>query len=157
MACLRAFPSSTLYLLQLKLLDIQPIIRRLLTRLLAMIPSMIVAIAAGRPGINTLLVASQVVLSIVLPFITFPLLYCTASKAIMNVHRSTPSGAVTPTSLQPPSFAQPPGHLERGTGGDETVDFSNGKFSNCVGAVIWLAVVAANVYVIVELGLGQGA
>ncbi|EDR15358.1 putative transporter of the NRAMP family [Laccaria bicolor S238N-H82] len=128
---------------------VSPIIRRLLTRLLAMIPSMIVAIAIGRSGIDTLLVASQVVLSIVLPFITFPLLYCTASKAIMNVHRSTPSGAVTPTSSQPP-------HLERGTGGDETVDFSNGKFSNCVGATIWLAVVAANVYVIVELGLGHG-
>jgi metal iron transporter len=156
MACLGAFPSSTFHLLKLKLFDIQPIIRRLLTRLLAMIPSMIVAIAVGRSGVDTLLVASQVVLSIVLPFITFPLLYCTASKAIMNVHRSTPAGAITPTSLQL-SPSQPPGHLERGTGGDETVDFSNGKFSKCVGAAIWLAVVAANVYVIVELGLGRGA
>ena len=155
MACLGVFPSSTFHVLKLKLLDIQPIIRRLLTRLLAMIPSMVVAIAVGRSGIDTLLVASQVVLSIVLPFITFPLLYCTASKAIMNVHRSTPSGAVTPTSLQPSSL-QPAGHLERGTGGDETVDFSNGKFSNCVGIAIWLAVVGANVYVIVELGLGHG-
>ena len=155
MACLGAFPYSTFHLLKLKLLDIQPIIRRLLTRLLAMIPSMVVAIAVGRSGIDTLLVASQVVLSIVLPFITFPLLYCTASKAIMNVHRSTPSGAVTPTSLQP-SSSQPPGQLERGIGGDETVDFSNGKFSNCVGVAIWLAVVGANVYVIVELGLGNG-
>lgn len=154
MACLGAFPYSTFHLLKLKLLDIQPIIRRLLTRLLAMIPSMVVAIAVGRSGIDTLLVASQVVLSIVLPFITFPLLYCTASKAIMNVHRSTPSGAVTPT-LQP-SSSHPPGHLERGTGGDETVDFSNGKFSNCIGVAIWLAVVGANVYVIVELGLGHG-
>ncbi|KIK00753.1 hypothetical protein K443DRAFT_678945 [Laccaria amethystina LaAM-08-1] len=134
---------------------VSPIIRRLLTRLLAMIPSMIVAIAVGRSGVDTLLVASQVVLSIVLPFITFPLLYCTASKAIMNVHRSTPAGAITPTSLQL-SPSQPPGHLERGTGGDETVDFSNGKFSKCIGAAIWLAVVAANVYVIVELGLGRG-
>ena len=155
MACLGAFPYSTFHLLKLKLLDIQPIIRRLLTRLLAMIPSMVVAIAVGRSGIDTLLVASQVVLSIVLPFITFPLLYCTASKAIMNVHRSTPSGAVIPTSLQP-SSSQLLGQLERGTSGDETVDFSNGKFSNCVGVAIWLAVVGANVYVIVELGLGHG-
>ncbi|EEB93577.1 hypothetical protein MPER_07741, partial [Moniliophthora perniciosa FA553] len=41
---------------------VSPVIRRLLTRLLAVIPSMVVAIAIGRKGIDTLLVLSQVVL-----------------------------------------------------------------------------------------------
>lgn len=63
----------------------QPIVRRLLTRLIGLVPSMVVAIAVGRPGIDALLVASQVVLSIVLPFIIFPLLYLTSSKKFMQV------------------------------------------------------------------------
>lgn len=49
---------------------------------------MVIAIVVGRPGINTLLVISQVVLSIVLPFAMFPLIYLTSSKAVMRVRRS---------------------------------------------------------------------
>lgn len=67
----------------------QPFLRRLLTRFLGLIPSMIVAIVVGRQGINTLLVISQVVLSIVLPFTMFPLIWLTSSKAVMRV-RKTP-------------------------------------------------------------------
>lgn len=57
--------------------------------MLGLIPSMAIAIAVGRPGINTLLVISQVVLSIVLPFTMFPLIYLTSSKTVMRV-RKTP-------------------------------------------------------------------
>ena len=46
---------------------------------------MVVAIAVGRPGLSTLLVASQVVLSVVLPFISLPLILLTSSKSIMRV------------------------------------------------------------------------
>ncbi|KAJ3717132.1 natural resistance-associated macrophage protein-domain-containing protein [Lentinula raphanica] len=63
---------------------VSPIIRRLFTRIIAIIPSMAVAIAFGRPGINALLVISQVILSIVLPFITLPLVYLTSSKKFMT-------------------------------------------------------------------------
>ncbi|KAJ7508656.1 NRAMP family [Mycena galericulata] len=52
---------------------VSPAVRRLLTRLIGVIPSMAVVIALGRPGINALLVASQVIIYIILPFITFPL------------------------------------------------------------------------------------
>lgn len=48
---------------------------------------MVVAIAVGRPGINALLVASQVALSVVLPFVTLPLILLTSSKAIMRVKK----------------------------------------------------------------------
>jgi metal iron transporter len=37
-----------------------------------MVPSVAVAAAVGESGINTLLVASQVTLSLVLPFVLFP-------------------------------------------------------------------------------------
>ena len=39
---------------------------------------------------------------------------------------------------------------------EEMVDYSNNKFTIAVGAAIWLVVVAANVYVIVELARGDG-
>ncbi len=45
---------------------LSPVFRRLITRLLSLVPALTVAIAIGRSGIDTLLVASQVVLSIVL-------------------------------------------------------------------------------------------
>ncbi|KAG0703149.1 natural resistance-associated macrophage protein-domain-containing protein [Suillus ampliporus] len=65
--------------------NVSPFVRRLLTRLISLIPSMIVAISSGGAGINTLLIASQVVLSIVLPFVAFPLIYLTSSKMVMSV------------------------------------------------------------------------
>ena len=46
---------------------------------------MAVAASLGRGGVSTLLVVSQVVLSIVLPFVTFPLILLTSSKKIMMV------------------------------------------------------------------------
>lgn len=46
--------------------------RRLITRLISMVPSLAVAAGVGESGINTLLVASQVTLSLVLPFVMFP-------------------------------------------------------------------------------------
>ncbi|KAF4572628.1 hypothetical protein EYR36_007138 [Pleurotus pulmonarius] len=69
---------------------ISPFFRRLITRLISLIPSVIVAVSAGREGINTLLVASQVALSVVLPFIVFPLIYLTSSKVVMRVRKPVP-------------------------------------------------------------------
>lgn len=63
----------------------QPLLRRLLTRLLGLIPSMLVAVIVGENGINTLLVLSQVILSIVLPFVVLPLVYLTSDPEIMRV------------------------------------------------------------------------
>ncbi|KAI0718503.1 smf Mn2+ and Fe2+ transporter-like protein [Fomitopsis betulina] len=63
---------------------VSPMLRRLLTRCLGLIPSVIVAAALGRAGVSTLLVISQVVLSIMLPFIVFPLLWFCSSSKIMS-------------------------------------------------------------------------
>ncbi|KAJ3490516.1 hypothetical protein NLI96_g1397 [Meripilus lineatus] len=66
---------------------ISPFLRRIVTRSIGLIPSMVVAIAVGRNGIDALLVASQVALSIVLPFVAFPLIYLTSSKSMMRVRK----------------------------------------------------------------------
>ncbi len=57
----------------------------------------IVAVAVGQSGINTLLVASQVVLSVVLPFVAFPLIYLTSRKLVMRMPRPRQARAKTET------------------------------------------------------------
>ncbi|WFC97963.1 Manganese transporter smf1 [Malassezia yamatoensis] len=63
---------------------VTPFMRRLLTRGIAVIPSMFVAAIAGRSGLDQMLVASQVALSMALPFVSFPLLLLTRSRHRMK-------------------------------------------------------------------------
>jgi manganese transport protein len=55
-------------------------VQRTLTRGLAVIPVLAVIALAGRAGVNHLLVLSQVVLSLQLPFAMLPLIYFTSSR-----------------------------------------------------------------------------
>ncbi|KAI8810280.1 natural resistance-associated macrophage protein-domain-containing protein [Cladochytrium replicatum] len=64
---------------------IPPVFRRLLTRLLAIIPALTVVLLFGESGLNKLLVLSQVILSLQLPFAVWPLVYFTSSRRIMDV------------------------------------------------------------------------
>jgi len=58
--------------------------RRLITRLLAIIPALIIVILYGTHGLANLLVFSQVVLSMQLPFAVVPLVMFTSSKKYMG-------------------------------------------------------------------------
>ena len=59
-------------------------LRRMATRLLAIVPAVFVVAAAGDTGATKLLVLSQVVLSLQLPFAVVPLVAFTASRAKMG-------------------------------------------------------------------------
>lgn len=61
-----------------------PFWRRVVTRLVAIIPSLTVSLAVGKSGLDEMLVASQVALSIALPFVLLPLILVTGSKARMT-------------------------------------------------------------------------
>lgn len=65
-------------------LRIPPTLRRLITRGLAIIPAVIVLYLVGEQGTMPLLIASQVVLSIQLPFAIVPLVRFTSSPRIMG-------------------------------------------------------------------------
>lgn len=65
-------------------LRLSPWLRRLVTRLIAIIPAVIVTAIAGEKGAEELLVLSQVILSIQLPFAIIPLLLFTSDKKIMG-------------------------------------------------------------------------
>ena len=62
-------------------LRIQPWLRRLITRLAAIVPAAVVTILAGEAATAKLLILSQVVLSFQLPFAVLPLVYFTAQKS----------------------------------------------------------------------------
>ncbi|KAF8257757.1 NRAMP family [Lactarius quietus] len=132
---------------------VSPLMRRLLTRLLSLIPSMAVAVAVGRGGINTMLVASQVVLSIVLPFVIFPLVWLTTSRTVMRVR--APLGPVSNAKAEPQKKDETEEQQTVAT--DEYLDFSNGWVVAGIGYSICLVVLVANGYVLVTLILGEGS
>lgn len=67
----------------------RPWLRRLVTRLIAIIPAVLVAIAYGEQGLGNLLVLSQVVLSFQLSFAVFPLVAFTSSSGKMGCFANT--------------------------------------------------------------------
>jgi manganese transport protein len=63
---------------------VKPWARRLVTRSLAIVPAIAVAVVAGERGVGDLLVGSQVALSLALPFAVVPLLWLTADRRWMG-------------------------------------------------------------------------
>lgn len=63
---------------------ISPVLRRLITRLIAIVPAMAVILIYGSEETGQLLILSQVVLSFQLPFAIVPLVMFTASRAKMG-------------------------------------------------------------------------
>ena len=67
---------------------IAPWLRRLVTRLLAILPAVIVIGLRGDSSVNNLLMLSQVVLALQLPLAMFPLLHFTSSRRRMGKWRN---------------------------------------------------------------------
>jgi len=65
-------------------LKMRPWLRRIITRMIAIIPTVIVIKISGDNSVDTLLVLSQVILSLQLPFAIVPLLHFTSSKIKMK-------------------------------------------------------------------------
>jgi manganese transport protein len=63
---------------------LRPWLRRLITRLVAIVPAVIVVIFYGERGAGSLLILSQVILSLQLPFAVFPLVSFTGDRSKMG-------------------------------------------------------------------------
>ncbi|KIX97345.1 uncharacterized protein Z520_06797 [Fonsecaea multimorphosa CBS 102226] len=107
---------------------VKPWVRRLITRSISIIPSIIIAAAVGKDGLNSALTASQVCLSVILPFVTAPLLWFTCRSQIMTVR--------TDSSW-------------------ESVNMRNGWIVTILATIIWLVLVVMNVALLVLVGLGK--
>jgi manganese transport protein len=67
---------------------LSPWVRRLLTRALAIIPAVLIIGLRGEGSVTDLLILSQVILALQLPFAMFPLLQFTSSARRMGRHRT---------------------------------------------------------------------
>lgn len=76
-------------------IKLKPWLRRLITRLIAIVPALIVAILYGEKGTTDLLVLSQVILSMQLSFAVIPLVMFTNSKAKMGEFVNKPFLKIT--------------------------------------------------------------
>ena len=65
-------------------LRLRPWLRRLMTRLVAIVPALVVVFLYGERGTGPLIIASQVVLSLQLPFAVIPLVMFTSDPAKMG-------------------------------------------------------------------------
>jgi manganese transport protein len=65
-------------------LRVRPWLRRLSTRLLAIVPALVTVVLYGERGTGQLLILSQVVLSLQLPFAVFPLVWFTGDRRVMG-------------------------------------------------------------------------
>jgi manganese transport protein len=72
------------------LLRINPLLRRLLTRLLAIVPAVITILVYGDDKIDALLIFSQVILSLQLGFAIIPLIHFVSEKKKMGVFAIKP-------------------------------------------------------------------
>ena len=118
--------------------------RRVVTRTIAVIPCLIVAAAVGRRGLAGVLNGSQVALSIILPFVSAPLIWFTSRRDVMSVEDPSSlegehpagmdtgdAGNVDPTSA--------PNAVEAGTNSRPAkVDMSNSWPVTIFGIIVWM-------------------
>lgn len=128
--------------------------RRLVTRCISIIPCLVISICIGRDALNKALNGSQVVLSIVLPFLVAPLIYFTCSKKIMSTE-------VTLTEEDSAAAADELGEsVVRDSAIDGTatkvISMANGWIITTISVLVWIFLSLLNVYAIVELGLTHG-
>jgi len=112
-------------------LKMKPWVRRLFTRSISVTPSIIIAGAVGREGLNAALNGSQVALSVILPFVTAPLIYLTCRNKYMTVA------------------------TREGDGGVEGVKMANNWLTATIAVLLWLLICVMNVALLVLVGLGE--
>lgn len=115
---------------------VAPWLRRLITRSISIVPSVIIAALVGREGLNATLTASQVVLSGILPVITAPLIYFTSRSRYMTV-----------------SAVDGVGHP--GDGGK--VSMENGWLVTSIGIAVWVIITVLNIALLIFIAMGKAS
>lgn len=120
---------------------LKPWIRRLVTRGISIVPCLVISLCIGRGGLNAALNISQVVISILLPPLTLPLIYFTCKKSIMRIE--------IPQELQPEREAED----SDGAEGKKYKYMHNNWLTSILVIAIWLFVSVLNVYAIVQMAM----
>lgn len=129
---------------------VTPWLRRLVTRSISITPSIIIAGAVGREGLSAALNGSQVALSVVLPFVSAPLIYFTCRNKYMTVR---PHGG----REQDRDEEEVTESVEGSRVPQEGVKMRNSWFTAAIAVLIWLVITVMNVANLVLVAKGQGA
>jgi metal iron transporter len=145
----------------------KPWLTRLITRSISILPAILVAGLLGRDGLSEALVASQVALSAILPFVSAPVIYYTCRNKYMTVtttRRVLAPAAPTPaeTAGQQQQRHQDVGGATAETGSTTTttttevhkVLMRNSWITAGFAVAIWSVIVIMNVANLVLVGLG---
>lgn len=132
--------------------SLAPWLRRLVTRSISITPSIIIAGAVGRTGLSAALNASQVALSVVLPFVSAPLIYFTCRNKYMTVRVPTTEADDEDGN----ESMGMDGVLEARTREDTGVKMRNHWVTTALAVLIWLIMTVMNIANLVLLGLGKG-
>ncbi|CAI4053088.1 hypothetical protein SUVZ_15G2040 [Saccharomyces uvarum] len=149
---------------------VSPALRRSATRAVAITPCLILVLVAGRSGLSGALNASQVVLSLLLPFVSAPLLYFTSSKNIMRVQLNPGKHlSKTPDKKDVGRHNEEDETIEldeMGMGSSsqdhgllspppEYIDMSNGTIVTVLAVIVWLIISGLNFYMLMGFTTGQ--
>ena len=136
--------------------SLSPWLRRLVTRSISITPSIIIAGAVGREGLSAALNGSQVALSVVLPFVSAPLIYFTCRNKYMTVRAPAPE-------IDDDEEGQSMG-MERisqatmtGDSASASVKMRNHWVTTALAVLVWLVITVLNIANLVLLGLGRGS
>jgi metal iron transporter len=128
---------------------VKPWVRRIITRSISITPSIIIAGAVGRSGVSAALEASQVALSVILPFTSAPLIWFTCRASVMSVW-AEPEPSSTDTAADAGNEALAGSAPSEG----RIVVMRNHWITSCLALVIWGVIVVMNVALLVLVGLG---
>ncbi|KAI5960896.1 SMF1 [Candida theae] len=120
---------------------LKPWLRRLITRCISIIPCLVVSVCLKREGMSIALNISQVIISILLPPLTAPLIYFTCSKKFMRVKLSNDD------------------EYQLGAGKDVFVDengnrykyMTNNWITTICAVAVWILVSMLNIYAIYDM------
>ncbi|KAJ3176150.1 hypothetical protein HDU87_005528 [Geranomyces variabilis] len=107
----------------------KPWLRRLVSRSLAILPAMTVVLVQGADGLDSLLIISQVVLSVQLPFAMWPLVWFTSKKALMTL-----------------SYEEDPFKP-----GPDTVSYANSRLTAALAFTVAFAITGLNIVMLIAL------
>ena len=126
-----------------------PWLRRLLTRSISITPSIIIAGAVGRSGLSAALNATQVALSVILPFVSAPLIYFTARNKFMTVRTTRRIAGLDGVEEEDDDVE------ERREEVGEGVQMRNHWALTAGATIIWVIIAVMNVALLVLVGLGK--
>lgn len=110
---------------------VKPWMRRLLTRGISIVPCLAVSVSLGRNGMGIALNVSQIIISILLPPLTAPLIYFTCKKSIMRIELD-----------------------ERDENGEIQYKYmNNGWIVTIIAVVIWFFISTLNIYAIYQMAV----